>query len=365
MSGAPPPNPNPAPSPNPGNGNSNGNGQPVAARDLPPIPATGGMRFAPRPQATLRPRKVRLGVRLTTRSGPVASAWSGQRLLRLVEDNAPGAALAEGIEYARLGQTRNFITVAGHVSGRVQGRMPQAYVVDVRMPVYAHDEWEKVIGAMLQEARPVATLLSGEVPSNIEDLFAPLRLRLFPQEASDLACTCTCADFTGGQRWCKHICCIFALLAERLSVDPFLMFRLRGLDKEELLERLRQRRAIDTARTAPGASDRPMPAYLPGLPGISDAPTTLLELTVDHFWSTGAALAELDLPLGRPAVGHALLRRLGPTPFDGATFPLVGLLATCYDVISEASLKVEQAGDAVDAEATPEGDQTLDELGLG
>lgn len=289
-----------------------------------------------------------MGVRLGSKSGPVATAWSGQRLMRLVEDQAPGAALAEGVEYARLGQTRSFNLLPGHVTARVQGRMPTAYTVDVRLPSYSHDEWEKVIGAMLQEARPLATLLAGEVPPNIEDLFAPVRLRLFPQEGSDLAPSCTCADFAGGVRWCKHVCCVMALMAERLSVDPFLMFRLRGVEKDDLLERLRQRRAVDVARTTPGAADRPVPAYLPALPGVSDAAAIPLDQTAETFWSAGPSLAEIDLPMGPPEVGHALLRRLGPTPFDHAKFPLVGLLATCYDVIGAAAMKAEVEGEAAE-----------------
>ena len=35
---------------------------------------------------------------------------------------------------------------------------------------------------------------------------------------------------------------------------------------------------------------------------------------------------------------HPLLRRLGPSPFESSRFPFVGLLATCYDVISKAAL---------------------------
>src|SRR5204863_8879820 len=107
-------------------------------------------------------------------------------------------------------------------------------------------------------------------------------LRLFPQDPSDLAISCTCNRHasrpmyampsagavqpvvegetpaaavlaagasapTPASPFCKHVCCVMALLAEKLSRDPFLIFQLRGLAKEDLLERLRQKRALAAA----------------------------------------------------------------------------------------------------------------------
>ena len=45
-----------------------------------------------------------------------------------------------------------------------------------------------------------------------------------------------------------------------------------------------------------------------------------------------------------------LLRRIGPSPFTGAKFPLAGLLATCYDAISQAVIRGEPAGAQPDSQ---------------
>jgi hypothetical protein len=140
--------------------------------------------------------------------------------------------------------------------------------------------------------------------------------------------------------WCKHACCLAYLVAERLTTDPFLIFTLRGLPREELLERLRQRRAVA------GAGTGTVPVYAPVIPGVSDVEAPPLEECVEHFWDLGPEIEQVDMPVERPEVSHPLLRRLGPSPFGvgGGKFPLVGLLATCYDVISEAVLKAEENG---------------------
>ncbi len=366
----------------------------------PPPPSRPPAGFAPRPaQPTMHPRKVRGGVRLELREG-TPLAWAGQRWMRLVEDHAPNAALTEGIQYARLGQTRSLQVMPGHVSARVQGRLPSAYVVDIRLPVITHEQWEQATAAMLDEARHLAGLLSGEVPAGIEDLFAPLHLRLFPNEPSDVAISCTCGRRTGpmyampdaratGQPpaaplpaqtapfahdqssasaptptptpaapltptptepatpFCKHVCCVMAILAERFSRDPFMIFALRGMTREDLLESLRQKRALAAARSGKSAdgspviagSDRPVPAYSPRIPGVGEEIAPALELCLSDFWRTGPQLQEVDLALVRPATSHLLLRRLGTSPFPDGKFPLVGLLATCYDVISDYALR--------------------------
>jgi uncharacterized Zn finger protein len=294
--------------------------------------------------------------------------------MRLVESVAPGDQLAEGLEYARLGQTRSLDVGPGAITARVQGRMPRAYNVAIRLPTYSPEQWAPVIDAMVAQARYAATLLAGELPANIEDLVVPAGLRLFPSDPSDVAVSCTCSVFTGipvpaliprnttppasgtqpatepppaapkapGIQWCKHVCCTMALVADRLASDPFLIFALRGLPPDDLVERLRQRRSATGASRATGGGS---PVYTQHLPGIADRPSAPIEASLASFWSVGPALNEIDLPITQPEVSHPLLRRMGPSPFQGAKFPLVGLLATCYEIVSTAMITDETTGD--------------------
>ena len=62
------------------------------------------------------------------------------------------------------------------------------------MPTLTHAESERVISSMVDQAVYAAKLLSGELPPSIEDVFAPLGLRLFPSESGDLTPKCNCRD---------------------------------------------------------------------------------------------------------------------------------------------------------------------------
>lgn len=356
----------------------------------PPPSSPEPRRFEPRPpKPTLRPRRVYNGVKLRSKDGPDLSSWAAQRWMRLVETCAPGDQLAEGVQYAKLGQTRTLDVQPGVITARVQGRMPDSYSTAVRLPKFQPEHWEQILAAMTAQARYAATLLAGDLPTNIEDLFIPLGLKLFPTDPSEVAVSCTCDIARGiaqppppapvpppGQPappppppaptapvvpipWCKHVCCIMVLLADRFSADPFLIFTLRGMPGADLLERLAQRRAVAGATQAPSGAS---PIYLPHLPGASDAPATPLEEALDSFWTVGPTLAQLEMPIEPPEVTHPLLRRLGPSPFDpstGAKFPLVGLLATCYDVISRAAVEgtaASPSAESADSEAPAEPD---------
>jgi uncharacterized Zn finger protein len=357
----------------------------------------------PDPAPRLHPKKVRSGIKLTEGVGgvlPWSSSWAAQRWIRIVESVDDGQNLVEGLNYAKIGQTKTLTADGGGISASIQGRSDRPYTVSIGFETFGDEQWHKIIKAMSEGAVYSAKLLSGELPTNIDDLFIPLGLKLFPTEVSELKVSCTCrkiwaaatahlqqqgqppatggpedaapgdqgaatdppapsappppppappvpaaaaaAESDSGDRWCKHACCAAYLFAERLTTDPFLMFRLRGMPGVELLDRLRHMRSVGQQ----GAG-----LYVGRVPGVSDIESPELDAVVETFWEMGPQLAELDMTIAAPPITHPLLRRLGPSPFGTSTFPLVGLLASCYDSISADTLKR--------AEEFASGDETL------
>lgn len=59
-----------------------------------------------------------------------------------------------------------------------------------------------------------------------------------------------------------------------------------------------------------------------------------LEDCLDSFWSATVPLK--DLPEIRPRTSEPfeILKRLGPSPFEGGGFPLIGFFATAYERVS-------------------------------
>lgn len=305
----------------------------------PPAPPKAQMpqRFRTQKREAEKPRRVRGGVKIGSLDG-TAAGWIRQRVARLVEQAATGEALRDGTEYAELGQTKRMTFEDGLVRASVQGRGDKPYAVTLELEHFEPDERGQIVRAMAEQAVYAAKLLSGEMPANVEDLFAPLGLKLLPTEPGDVTPKCSCRLWSEKSPWCKHAVCVSMLVGERLSSQPFLVFGLRGLPAEDLLESLRDARAL------PSTGDGPTPVYRAHAPVTEElGAEAKADDSLDRFWTAGPELRRVGTPVDRPEVGHLLLRRLGPSPIEGR-FPLVGLLATCYELIGEAALKTDEPG---------------------
>lgn len=290
-------------------------------------------------KSLVNPRRVRGGVKFKLKAGETPRSWVTQRLLRVAEQGADAEIYKDGLEYARLGQTKRLTIEETLCEGVIQGRSDKPYTTTLELSQFDAESQERVISAMADQVRYAAKLLSGELPSNIEDVFAPLGLKLFPAEPQDITPKCSCPDWSEEKPWCKHAVCLSALLAERMGDDPMIIFGLHGMPSQELIDGLRQKRAVGVQ--GPG----PAPVLLQHVPGVSDVPSAPLDDSLGSFWEVGDELKELDTPIEPPALNCVLLRRLGSSPFPEGRFPLIGLMATCYQLIGEHAIREDESGD--------------------
>src|SRR5512143_3056324 len=127
---------------------------------------------------------------------------------------------------------------------------------------------------MAEQAIFAAKLLAGEMPQNIEEAFAAAHVNLFPTSRGDLETECSCPDWANP---CKHIAAVYYLLGEQFDADPFLIFRLRGKSKQDIVAMLRERRSAPEPRPA-----RPARTSAPAAPRPEQAAP--LESSLEHFW---------------------------------------------------------------------------------
>ena len=281
------------------------------------------------------PRRVRNGIKLRSREQVQAETWVAQRWLRLMERMFNADVLAEAFTYARAGQTVSMDVQPGVIKARVQGRAPRAYTLQMRLTPMNEQQWETVIAAMAGGAIYAARLLAGEMPPNLGELFQQHDLELVPSDAANLEVSCSCAETDP----CKHAAAVGYLLTERLNSEPLLIFTLYGMPAQQVLDRLREARAIHTHGVASAHAD-------PLIPESQFEPLPL-ESTLEQFWRCGPQLAELEQSPPPQHVAHALLRRLGPSPMQGR-FPMVGLLASIYDTVAEQALRIRDRAEHID-----------------
>jgi uncharacterized Zn finger protein len=281
------------------------------------------------------PRRVRHGIKLRHRDAPKAVGFLAQRWLTLIEDVFPAHIKAEAFEYAKAGQTASLDVQPGVINARVQGRAFRAYHVQLRVQPCSSQEWAAVINEMAGSAIFVASMLAGEVPSSVDEVFSTLNIELIPREPEQLVTTCTCAEPTR----CKHAAAAAYVMVERLSEDPLQVFLLYGMPASDVLDQLRHARAIHTHGVASAHADPMIPE--------SQAEPEPLEAHLDTFWRCGHQLDELQQAPPPQHLAHALLRRLGPSPMQGR-FPLVGLLASIYDTVAQDAIRIRDRAEHID-----------------
>lgn len=207
----------------------------------------------------------------------------------------------------------------GLIQAQVQDREIGAAAVEIRLAVLDDAQWNRVMDALSSQAIFAAQLLAGNMPPEIENVFAQAGASLLPTSVSELQQSCSaCAP---GPQPCRPLSAVYWQLGEMLAEDPWLLLRLRGRDRQQVLAAIHERRNTSASE----ANSRiPTPAvvaetqkaafYSPTIAGATDreedAPP--LEEELADFWGRRKVLEDIHHHLTRPAVELALLRRLGP-----------------------------------------------------
>src|SRR5437868_7380685 len=266
------------------------------------------------------PKRVEGGIKTRSDRGEIGETWWSKRWIKVLESFSMGTRLTRGRSYARQGQVVSIDVEPGIVKAKVQGSQPRPYNVKIRLEPLTDEDWDKVTEAMASQAIFAAKLLAGEMPQNIEEAFASVDISLFPTALSELHTDCSCPDWANP---CKHIAAVYYLLAERFDEDPFLIFKLRGRTKEQIMQVLREKRteSLVVESAAPLEDD-----------GSGEVDTgILLEEKLDTFWLAGEALETFAVNPTATRIDKAVLKRLGDAPFAIEGHNLTALLSRAYN----------------------------------
>lgn len=270
------------------------------------------------------PKKVAGGIKAQSKRGDFGVNWWAKKWVKVIEGFHIDGRLQRGRSYARGGQVLSIDVEPGKVSAKVQGSMSKPYAVTIEVRKLKESEWDRVAEALSGQAVYAAKLLAGEFPPEVETFFERNKLSLFPSHANDLKTSCSCPDYSNP---CKHIAAVYYLLAETFDRDPFLLFRLRGRDREALFAEL----------NAAG----PSPAPEVSEPETSDEPVAPIDAAT--FWQLGTLPPNLYGDLARPPVAAGLLQPLGPIPFWRGREPFRDAMQAVYLNAGEQALRLVAA----------------------
>lgn len=248
--------------------------------------------------------------------------WWAQRWIRALERFGWANRLQRGRSYARAGRVLDVEVFPGRVEARVRGTRPTPYRVTIEIPPLSENQWERVLDAMANRAVFAAKLLAGEMPEDIEEAFEAAGVHLFPTSRHEIVTDCSCPDWANP---CKHIAATHYVLGQAFDHDPFLIFRLRGRTKEQIMDALQE-------RYVGGRVEEEADILLP------EEPSPALDEDLARFWGAPDSLRDFPVRVAPPAVREPMLRRLGRFPNPEEADLVARALRDAYQVVTVKAL---------------------------
>ncbi|MDJ1178648.1 SWIM zinc finger family protein [Roseofilum sp. BLCC_M91] len=255
--------------------------------------------------------------------------WWTQQWLDLLNSYRFKKRLERGRNYAREGNVLSIQFREQKVVAEVQGSDDEPYRLSIGLDAFTSEDWDHVIETLSEKAIYVAKLLAGEMPDNIESVFAANGLSLFPFTLGEVHSRCSCPDKANP---CKHIAAVYYLLGDRFSADPFVLFQLRGKSKDEIISALREKRGI-----------------APENPENEHPPLTYPQVALDQFWRYDRELESSLVVIAPPGSSETVLDVLGPIVPERTktpeSKPLMAYLKTLYQDVSLNATRSAFRGD--------------------
>ncbi|MHC1756017.1 MAG: SWIM zinc finger family protein [Methanosarcina sp.] len=292
-----------------------------------------------------KPIEVKGGIKAKSKRGSFAQSWWAKRWIKTLESFNMGARLGRGKSYARKGQVTSIKIEAGLVRAKVQVSNPTPYSVTIKVRTLTGSEWELLAEKLALKPIFAAKLLAGEMPEDIDSAFSEIGLSLFPETLDDLETDCSCPDWSNP---CKHIAAVYYLLGEEFDRDPFLIFKLRGVDMDDFMSILGKGFVPETADRLAEAgilTERPDDKTGTALEAkISPVSPEPLPLDPEAFWGrlpeNPGEEKSLFLEAHIPQVPAALPKRLGKFPFWCGEEDLLEVLEEIYKKASSAGMMI-------------------------
>ena len=163
--------------------------------------------------------------------------------------------LPRGRSYARGGNVLDIIVEEGEVHAGVKGRRPWPYGVRMKLAEFSNPELKRIREAIESHPAVAYRLTLGELPEELLEILDERGVFLFPEDWDDIEAQCSCPDWANH---CKHLAAVYYILASEIDKDPFILFNLRGVPTETLME------AAGLAPGSPDGQDEPGgPSFLP------------------------------------------------------------------------------------------------------
>ncbi len=156
--------------------------------------------------------------------------------------------LPRGRSYVRNGSVCHLEINQGEILAKVAGS--ELYNLRIRIKTLPKKKWTAIKGRCAGEVGSLLELLQGKLSDHVMGVVTDRKDGLFPAPP-EISLNCSCPDWAV---MCKHVAAVLYGVGARLDRQPELLFKLRGVDHEELIAA--DAEAAVSAATSRGKSKR-------------------------------------------------------------------------------------------------------------
>ncbi|MGA2035035.1 MAG: SWIM zinc finger family protein, partial [Thermoguttaceae bacterium] len=175
----------------------------------------------------------------------------------------------------------------GQIEAKVSGS--ELYTVQITIKTLPGKKWKDVKRRCIGQIGSLIELLQGNLSESVMEVVTDRRDGLFPQPG-EISLNCSCPDWAA---MCKHVAAVLYGVGARLDRKPELLFKLRGVDHEELITA--DAEAAVSAATTSGKSKRLAAGDLSDVFGID------LDAADSKEGSSSVSSAKAKRPARKPA----------------------------------------------------------------
>lgn len=153
--------------------------------------------------------------------------WWGNEWLRSLTNIDYANRIPRGARYARNGSVKKIVINDSVIEAKVQGSRRTPYSVTIKVDKFSAKETDALMDGILAHPAIVAELLNRKLSPAVNDIAKENRLKVFPTSWRDLGMICSCPDWAVP---CKHIAAVIYMVGQEIDNNPFLVFKLHGVD---------------------------------------------------------------------------------------------------------------------------------------
>ena len=137
--------------------------------------------------------------------------------------------LPRGRTYVRNGSVCHLEIRKGEIKAKVIGST--LYTVSIEIAPLSRKAWKSIVETCTGKVSSILDLLQGRLSTGVMDVVTDREHGMFPKPR-EISMSCTCPDWAV---MCKHVAAVLYGVGARLDESPELLFLLRGVNHEELI----------------------------------------------------------------------------------------------------------------------------------